>query len=892
MTVDLFIRGIKADIGEQREFVRTFKRTLQFSDLENPTKITTDYTYSCTLPGTETNKSIFNYIENGTSPFEFNPAERYEFVLNVNGSLWLKGSIKLDKIKINKGETTFSVSFFSTIHDKIVELGAKKLTDLSGIADNDYFKHYLDCSSMANFWAGTHSFAHEIRYIPTRAGMYQDFQNDKFMTYNSVGAAVPVKTIDVGTDFDEYATKEYRIEYQRPAVNLDFLTKCIENDSSVVLDASLTASPLIQSGWMISPVFNVEAQEANIYGKFNSGASGDIYGSSFTWAQGSMYQTTPNENTIFNGLYVRPEENCRYVTVEVLVQLQARLEEDRDDINAIYMDTATGTESPKPYLTATLYNTANDQVSNSAPITYYKMKAFQEHNWIDGSIYLGYPWDVQGSPVAGAWCIYRNQELSNMFPGWSGDKHWTPVKMTFALTPGVQSNKNYSLQFTMDRIIKDYCTRSAYQGWWYGGEWGTADRFRVLLKPITDLDEGNLSRVTSAGFRGQTLYYAMGENSWSPLYANMNNILDSSMSQRDILTDLSKMTGCVWDIQGDTINIKTRNNFFKDYEIKDWTHKLDRSSDIEIKPLTYDKATYTMSYKDGDSFLEHQFKDKTGMDYGKQYINTGYGFNNDTESLLECNAYNTVMSKGDRKCITFDGNRNPKMQSQTPYEIPMIETKDNGSPKEGPRFVFDCGVTYLEKGEFVYITQDSAYMRTDDIGGKCWMDVNHRSQCEEIAACSAMLNAIPKFSTRLGMASFDFAKPSVSFSGENDTTYPDSITLYPRFWSKYLEDLYSAKSRVMTAWFWLSPTDLLTFNFKDFVIIDNKLWHPNKIIDFDITGESLTKCELVEVQDIESWVNGQNWDFSIDRESGYDNYVDPSSMVIYYPETQNENEEE
>ena len=888
MTVDLFIRGYKADIGEQHEFVRSFKRTLQFSDLENPTKITTDYTYSCTLPGTSTNKMIFSYIDNGTEPFSFNPAAKYDFILNVNGSLWLKGSIKLDKVTVNKGEVKFSVSFFSTIHDKIVELGNLKLTDLSGVADNNYFNHYLDASSLADFWAGTHSFSHEIRYVPTRAGMYQDFQNSKIMTDGSTGT-IPVRTIDIEDDYDEYATKEYRAEYQRPAVSTDFLTKCIIQDSGVTVDASLMSSPLIQDSWLMNPIFNVEAIESDIEGKFNVGASGDISGSSSTWAQAGMYQITPAPDTVFNGVHITPEANCRYLVLECIVRMSARLEKDIDG-TAIYMDNNSG-ESPKPRITAKLYHTGSDYIDNTLAKTEFKLKAYQGHDWISGDIYLGYPWYIQGNGDAGDWCIYYNKQLTNKYPGWS-DCYWTPVKMMFLMTPGVQTGTNYSLQFTADRLIYDYNNTAGYNSWIMGGTSGTADRIKFDVRPITDLNDGDLTRVKSAGFQGKTLYYALGEDSWSPLYANMNKILDSSMSQRDFLTDISKMTGCIWDIQGDNISIKTRNNFFSDYEIKDWTDKLDRGSDIEIKPLTYDKATYTMSYKDGDSFLEHQFKEKTGMDYGKQYIDTGYAFNNDEDSLLECIAYNTVMSKGDRKCIILNNSRNPKIQTQTPYEIPMIETKDNGSPKEGPRFVFNCGVTYLEKGEFVYTSHDSAYMRTDEIGGKCWMDTEHRSTIPEVQANTAMCNAIPKFGTRLGMATFDFAKPSISFNGENDTTYPDNISLYQRFWSMYLEDLYSARTRVMTAWFWLSPTDLLTFNFKDFVIIDNKLWHPNKIIDFDISGESLTKVELVEVQNIDAWVNGQDWDFSIDRESGYDNYTDPSSMVIYPPVPENQNDEE
>lgn len=885
MQIQLYIRDILADIGDQKEFVRAFKRTLQFSDLDNPTKITTDYTYSCDLPGTDTNRRIFGYIENGTDAYTFNPAAKYGFKLNVNGVLWLTGSVKLDKVTSKSGTLGFSVSFFSTVHDKIVDLGNKKLTDLSGIVANDYYRHYLDCSTMAEFWAGTHQYAGEIRYVPTRAGFYQDFQNDKFMAKGTVGAQVPVATIDVGTEYDEYATKEYRVEYQRPAVSVDFLTKCMIDDNGIEVDASLMSSPIIHDSWMMNPLFNVEAQESDIYGTIpNNSGSSVQQGSSVSWAQGGMTQTTPHESTVFNDVHITPESNCRYVTVECAIRVSMRLEDDRDGA-AMYVETSGDENAHRPTINAVLYNTGSDQVTNILPLTKLRMKSFLGHDWISGDMYLGYPWYVQGSGDAGDWCIYWNKELSNTYPGYE-DKYWTPVKFSFPLSPGVQTGHNYSLQFTLSDITYAYNTTSGYNSWIMGGTHGTFDRIKIDVIPIESLNAADLNRVKAAGFAGRTLYYAASAESWSPLYANMNYILDSSMSQRQFLTDITKMTGCVWDLSNNGVSIKTRNNFFNGYKVKDWSSKLDRSSGIEITPLTYDKATYTLSYKDGDSFLEHQFKDKMGMDYGKQYIQTGYAFNNDTESLFECTAYNTVMSKGDRMCITFI-NKSPKMQTQTPYELPMIETNDHGSPKEGPRFVFDCGVTYLEKGEYVYITHDSPYMRTDDIGGRCWMDVAGNSA--DVAACRCTLNAIPKFSTRLGMATFDWAKPRISYCGENDNTYPENISLYERFWSNYLGSLYSAETRVMTASFNLSVMDLLNFSFRDFVSIDNRLWHPNKIIDFDISGESLTKVELVEVNDIDAWVNGQNWDFALNR-GEYNNYVDPSSMVIYPPTQENEDE--
>ena len=370
--------------------------------------------------------------------------------------------------------------------------------------------------------------------------------------------------------------------------------------------------------------------------------------------------------------------------------------------------------------------------------------------------------------------------------------------------------------------------------------------------------------------------------------------------------DITKMTGCVWDLRNDQITIKTRNHYFEDSKVLNWDGKLDRGSEIEITPLAYDKGTYTLSYKDGDSLLENQFKSKVGKDFGKQYIKTNYQFNSDTEPLYESGRYNTVMAEGQRKVIVLNSSYNGVIQTQTPYEIPMIETKDHGSPKEGFRYLMDCGLQQLQKGENVFITQDSSWMDSDSVGGRCWMDLSRYGSAPAIGNNIAIMSAIPLFGTRRNNATFDWAKSEISFSNETDESYPSSIALYPRFWSNYISELYNARTQVMTAWFNLTLTDVLEYEFKDFVIVNNRLWHVNKIIDFDLTGETLTKCELVEVHDMDAWTSGQNWQFDkvslkydTTSYSKYDssiNVYDVSSgdrdLIVVIPEIEEENNEE
>jgi hypothetical protein len=846
--IDLFIRGIHADIGIQKDFVRNFQRTLQFSDLTNPTDITTDYTYSATLPGTSVNKAIFGYIEQGTQGEVFNPAARYEFLLNVNGVLWLHGDVRLTKISVTAGDLTFSCSFYSKIHEKIVKLGNTDLKQTSVLSDNDYYLHLLDRESMAEFWGATHQFSGMIRYVPCRAGMYQDFQSDKMMvpvfdTTQEPPVFTGYEAADLGSDYDEYATREYRIEFQRPALNIGMLVRGIAGDNGINVDASLMACPYVDNGWMICPQFVTERLNENCYGGFS-----DYNLTTSATAPGfnlpNMYQISPEPQGIFNGSHIRPDTNCHLVTIEFAVRLTVHTAQAVPGNGAnIYL--SPNAPANQMALGAKLAGNGVDIMQNEADFIMRTSRYFDSHGepWRldDTRRYATYQFPIQGS-----------------YPGWE-DSDWFPVRFTFSLTPGTHSGIDFLLDFGFKRLVYNYYLDSNYTS----GVAGSCDSMKIDIKPITALNNGDLSRVKQNGFIGEALSYSTETTGWSPLYVDTNMILSKELSQRDLLVDITKMTGCIWDIEGDSVSIVTRNRYFENYGIKDWTSKIDRQSAIEFDPLTFDKSRYTMSYSDGQSLLEEQYKSKTGLDYGKQYIDTGLQFNSDEEKMYESKTLNTVMSKGERRIIMRNNQDKFVMVSQTPYEIPMIEKKDNGAPEEGYRYVMDRGLQTLPKGEFVYITQDSSFMDSDGIGGRCWYDVEHYAVAPAIANNIAICTAIPVFSTRRDYASFDFAKSAVSFSGENDTTYDASTALYPRFWSKYIDELYNAENRVMTAWFNLTPEDLLNFSFKDFVIIDNHLYHPNKVMDFDISGESLTKVELIEVHDIDAWVNGQNWSFDV-----------------------------
>lgn len=886
MDIQLYIRGILADVGDKKEFVRGFKHTLQFSDLSNPTKVTTDYSYSINLPGTDTNKRIFGYVDSlGTDLTTFNPAIPYEFILNVDGNLWLHGDVQLTKATVQKGATQFTCSFYTVEHEMLVRLGNTPLNKLSVLQDSSAYHHYLDRESMGAFWGGTHQFADVIRYVPTRAGFYADFQNDKMMTprYNSSDPPqiTAMKTVDIGTDIDEYASREYRIEYQRPAVSVRALMEGISKDTGIKIDSSLMSSPYVTDGWMLQPQFNVEAESKKVEGTFPSSnhtvtAPGSGYGST-GWNTPGMTQQTAYETQIFNGSTINPDAFSTQVTVEFVIKCTCDLNFTSlgyDGPKTAYMRyggadsgielelqlAGTGGQTPLP---------ANEGIK-----TIYMLKT-------NGASEAPYWWDpgpANPSDHVRHWTYY-NTATEARYPGWS-DLTMTPCRFTWSFTPGTQMNIHYLLNMYLRKVSFSWGDRpspisSEYTTIFHPG----SVKFEIL--PIDSLSSGDLSKLQTDGWNCRTLTYEAGTTSWSPVYINMNTIMSSeAMSQRDFLSDFTKMTGCIWDVSRGEIAIENRNAYFKDYSLIDWSSKLDRSQSMEITPLSFDKRVYTLGYKAGDSFLENQFKDSQGKEYGMQYVNTGYGFNSDTENLFTDYAYNTVMSKGQRITYRLDVDNNVSLSEDSSYEIAMIEKKDHDAPNEGQRYVFNCGYSTLVGKDIVCITQDSSWMNSNNIGGRCWYDLEKYGTTGAIGNNIAICTKVPFFGTRKGMATFDWAKPEISYSKETDATYPEGISLYQRFWGKYLEELYSAQNRVITANFWLDTMDLLNFSFRNFVVIDNHLFHPNKVIDYDITGESLTKVELVEVHDIDAWVNGQDWDFTTNRSSTVYDY-DSSNMITY-----------
>ena len=67
--------------------------------------------------------------------------------------------------------------------------------------------------------------------------------------------------------------------------------------------------------------------------------------------------------------------------------------------------------------------------------------------------------------------------------------------------------------------------------------------------------------------------------------------------------------------------------------------KIDLSKEIQITPLSFDKASYTFDYADGEGEFLKKYKDNYGIQYGSKKVNTGYRFDAATAPYIDNNVF-------------------------------------------------------------------------------------------------------------------------------------------------------------------------------------------------------------------------------------------------------------
>lgn len=342
---------------------------------------------------------------------------------------------------------------------------------------------------------------------------------------------------------------------------------------------------------------------------------------------------------------------------------------------------------------------------------------------------------------------------------------------------------------------------------------------------------------------------------------SFSDMVNNDTTQADFLVNYCKLFNLVFDTDNTgTIDIKSRDSFHSGYKILDWSDKIDYSQSFEMNPLSFNSRYFNFGFNDPNTYYSKKYSDMYNVKYGAQTIDTGYEFNDTSTNLISNQMFvQNVPVKGEALLKNIP--------------VPSFFDKSSGerSTIDGHySLMFDSNVT-----QALTVMSSDEHMHNEDIGGSeqdCWMDVI--SLDKAYYTLNRFYDNVPVPQTLINkndqIYSFDIGYPRANYSKLSTSDYPSSSTIYSQFWRNYLQDLYDVDCKVLTCYVKLSKLDMMNFTFKNFVRINDALFHPNQIIDYNPLSDAPVKVELIRVQNINAYLNSQNkWYLSFNADFNF-----------------------
>lgn len=294
-----------------------------------------------------------------------------------------------------------------------------------------------------------------------------------------------------------------------------------------------------------------------------------------------------------------------------------------------------------------------------------------------------------------------------------------------------------------------------------------------------------------------------------------------------------------------TLIFKPLNIYFADYEVIDWTDKLDISKNYTIQPITFDNKYVLFNYENSDIQLNKSYNESFGTNYGEYKLITEYEFNNDEKKLFN-NVHNVITST-DNILNWEDLYTKTKVVYTLPAELYVSnKDKDKKNISVFGSMLFFNGIVNFDTEYDLRPVKIS-----DDTNFQTLTQTYFYSQDGE-EGCNVRCDKYPLLDIVYYTNLCLFNTPMENYT-YIPNHYDNTKGIYTNFWKQYLDERYNTNNKIVTCYLDISPTDYMNFEFNKFIKIENQLYMLNKIYDYDITSNSTTKVDLITIQDIEGY---------------------------------------
>lgn len=293
----------------------------------------------------------------------------------------------------------------------------------------------------------------------------------------------------------------------------------------------------------------------------------------------------------------------------------------------------------------------------------------------------------------------------------------------------------------------------------------------------------------------------------------LNNSIPTNIRQIDFLVSIVKLFNLyVWEDRFDSklIYLKPYIDFYSTNSIDsiDWTYKLNRDKAIKISPMSELNAKkYEFKYKSDNDFWNDLYRKRYGQGYGDYTFDSSFEFSEQTKAFeIIFSATPLVGYDGEDKVISTIYKKSNEIEEQVDSNIRILQTKKitgvtSWDILDGPSTVLTSVINYGYAGHF-----DDPDAPSNDLNFGALRELFF-----------------------------------VLVSGDL------SATQFNVYWSAYMAEITDKDSKLVSAWFYLKPIDILNLDFSKKIFIDGVLFRLNSVKDYNATRPNDCQCELLKV---------------------------------------------
>lgn len=349
-------------------------------------------------------------------------------------------------------------------------------------------------------------------------------------------------------------------------------------------------------------------------------------------------------------------------------------------------------------------------------------------------------------------------------------------------------------------------------------------------------------------------YYGYGiiNRSFSPF--DLNELWNNEFNPFDEILNYCKQfrIGVFCDDINKQLIFKPLSVYFSDYQVLDWTDKLDMSKEYHIQPITFDKKYVLFNYEKYETELNKQYNEKFGLNFGEYRLTTDYEFNTDEKELFK---YSKVTIPSTDLCLSWT---NLYDNLSIIYTLPAEITAYNKDEDKKNVNVFGSMLFYKGLADFDRTSAMRPVNITDDTDFQMF---NHTYFYTQNGQDGRYIKTYkyPVLDIVVNDNLCTFTIPSENYTYITGS-YDNTNGIYKNFWEHYLNERYNKQNKIVTCYLRLTPQDFAQFEYNNFVKIQNQLYMVNKIYDYHIDENVPTKVDLITIQDIKGYTLGKTFE--------------------------------